>query len=231
MLGVSGITVKVEIKVDLEEVFEEIFDVLEEGMRDLMMSAYGVWQDEAAGKLHSTQRDYQDAIQHEVIDAFTVHLFLSHNDKKKNWLVNALELGHGPMLPWRSTLSSRKSFYWSPFAKWPNKYKWHSYAQGYKAPSDAAPRKARKPPNGYKPFMDVPNWGRGTARSGSKPSGGGGRGAYSRLTAGNSGKWTHKGFKPVGKGGLARPLREAVIQHVLDEAPKMFTRLIDELVK
>lgn len=227
----SGVIVKVKLQLELDELYDELEAVLEEGMRDLMMDAFGVWQDTAASKLHSTQRDYQDAIQHKIIEPFTVQLFLSHNDKKKNWLVNALELGHGPMLPWRATLADRKAFYWSPQSQWPNKYKWHSYAEGYKAPSDKKPRKARKPPKGYKPFMDVPNWGRSTPRAGSKPRGSGGQPPYKRLTAANSGKWTHQGFRPVGKGGLERPLREFVIDHVKEEAPKLFKRLIDEVVK
>lgn len=226
-----SVKIKVDIQVKLDKIYDELTAVLEEGMRDLMMTSHGVWQDMAAAKLHSTQRDYQDAIQHKIVDPFTVHLFLSHNDAKKNWLVNALEIGHGPMLPWRSTLADRKSFYWSPQAKWPNKYKWHSYAEGYKSPTDKKPRKARKPPGGYKPFMDVPNWGKDTPRSGSKPSAGGGRGAYSRLTAATSGKWTHKGFKPIGKGGLERPLREYVIDHVKEKAPKLFRELIEQVVK
>lgn len=225
------IQVKVKVNVALDRVYDELVQVLEEGMRDLMMQSYGIWQDKAAAELHQTQRDYQDAIQHKMVDPFTAHLFLSHNDKKKNWLVNALEFGQGPMLPWRATLADRKSFYWSPQAKWPGKYKWHSYAEGYKSPTDKKPRKARKPPNGYKPFMDVPNWGKQSPRAGAKPRGGGGRGAYARLTAATSGKWTHKGFKPIGKGGLDRPLREYVVEHVQEEAPKLFKRLIEQVVK
>lgn len=227
----KGVTVKVTMKFDIEKLYDELALVLEEGMRDLMMSSFGVWQDMAAAKLHSTQRDYQDAIQHKVIDPFTVHLFLSHNDKKKNWLVNAIEAGHGPMLPWRATLADRKAFYWSPQASWPGKYKWHSYAEGYKGPTDSTPRKARKPPNGFKPFMDVPNWGKQGPRSGSRPQPSQGRGAYARLTAGNAGKWTHKGFKPLGKGGLEKPLREYVVEHVKDEAPKLFKRLIEQVIR
>lgn len=223
------ITINVTMKFKVDKLYDELVSVFEEGMRDLMMQAYGVWHDQAAAKLHSTQRDYQDAIQHKIVDPFTVHLFLSHNDKKKNWLVNALEAGHGPMLPWKATLADRKAFYWSGQGKHAGKYKWHSYAQGYKAPQDPSPRSKRTPPNNHKPFMDVPSWGKGVSpRSGGTP---GGKPPYKRLTAGNSGKWTHRGFKPTGKGGLDRPLRDAVVEHVRQEAPKLFKRLIEQVVK
>jgi hypothetical protein len=226
------IQVKVNINVDFDNMIEEIEEVVATGMRDLMMAAYGEWQDAVErSKLNTTKSDYKDAIQHRIVDDMTVQLFLSHNDKKKNWLINALELGHGPMLPWRSTLAKRKAFYWSPWAKWPNKYKWHSYAEGYKGPSDSKPRSARKPPNGYKPFMDVPNWGKGTARRGQTPTPSGGKPPYARLTAASSGKWTHKGFRPIGDGGLETPLREEVVEFVKEEAPRMLHKLIQQVVK
>jgi hypothetical protein len=133
------------------------------------------------------------------------------------------------MLPWRATLADRKAFYWSgQAAKWPNKYKWHSYAKGYKSDRDKYPRTERKPKQGYKPFMDVPNWNRATPRSGSRP---GGKPPFRRLTAANSGKWTHRGFKPVGKGGLDQPLRNAVVEKVKEEAPQLFKRLVEQVVK
>ena len=218
----SVVEVKVEINIPFDKWFDEIEAALAEGMRDLMMKAHGEWQDAAARTLHSTKRMYQDAIQFKVVDDRTTHLFLSHNDQKKNWLVNALELGHGPMLPWRATLAGRKAFYWNSGSR-RGTYKWSSYAAGYEGR-----KKARKPPGGYKPFMDIPQWGKGVSPiEGRAPAG---KDAFKRMTAGNSARWTHPGFKPEGKGGLDKPLREDVIQLVKDEAPKIFKKLIEQVV-
>lgn len=213
----SKIEVKVEINMSFEELAKDIKPVLARGMRDLAMKAQGEWQDAAARVLHSTKRAYQEAVQHKIIDEETVHIFLSHNDKKKNWLVNALELGHGPMLPWKSTLSGRKAFYWTA-GSWAGKYKWHSYVKA-----------KRDPPKGYKPFMDIPQWGKGVNPiEGRRPTG---KDAFKRMTAATSNKWTHPGFKPEGKGGLDKPLREDVIEMIKTEAPTIFKKLIDQVVK
>jgi hypothetical protein len=202
--------IKITIKamVDTDALTKRIETTLQQGMRDLMMEAYGVWKDAAGRALNTTRDAYKDAIQHKMVDPNTVQLYLQSNDQRDHFLVNALEAGHGPMLPWRATLAGRKAFYWSPMAKVrkPGGYKFESLAN----------RKIMGP---YKPFMDVPR----RDRPKGEPTG------YRRLTAENSKKWTHLGFKPKGKGGLDKPLREEVIEFVKKEAPQRFRRLLDRV--
>jgi len=213
----SEIKVKVKINVPFDKWTDEIEAVREEGMRDLMMKAYGAWQDAAARTLHSTKRMYQEAIQHKLVDGRTVHLFLSHNDEKKNWLVNALELGHGPMDPTTKTLASPKASRFSSMAKRANQTKVNSWAKIEKDNAFVTTQP---------PFMDVPIWGKGKSPiEGGKPL------RFRRMTPGNATKFIHPGFKPEGSGGLDKPLREEVIQLVKDEAPPLFKKLIEQVVK
>jgi hypothetical protein len=202
------IKVKVKIQLDFDDLNKELEALIEEGMEELMNSAKREWELVAKKKLHSTRRDYQDAIQTKKIDPMTVHLYLDNRDSRKNWLVNALEAGHGPMLPWRSTLAGKTAFYWSG----------EGSKHGYK---------------GGEIFTDVPQRHRSTPKEGGTPGGvdkGKNVGAkYLRLTKNNTGMWTHRGFKPLGAGGLDRPLREYVVEFVEEEAPKMFNRLMSKI--
>ncbi len=198
----SDIKIKIDINIPFDKWTDDIEAALAEGMRDLMMKAHGEWQDAAARTLHSTKRAYQEAIQYKIVDPRTVHLSLSHNDKRKNWLVNALELGQ-ESFPGRvpKTLESSKATTWS---------------SGPKRGSAKAT-----------PFMDIPKWGKGAVPiEGAVPAGG-----YRRMTANNASKWKHPGFRPSGKGGLQKPLREDVVQMIKDKAPGLFKKLIDEVVK
>lgn len=202
------IRIKIKAMVDTEALTDRIESVLQQGMRDLMMAAHGAWMDAAGRALKSTRDIYRNAIQHKMVDPNIVHLYLQSNNKREHFLANALEAGHGPMLPWRATLAGRKAFYWSPFAKVrkPGGYKFASLARrGLMGP--------------YKPFMDVPK----RDRPRGQPT------SYRRLTAKNSGKWTHPGFKPIGKGGLDKPLREEVIEFVKKEGPRTMRRLLDRI--
>jgi hypothetical protein len=37
--------------------------------------------------------------------------------------------------------------------------------------------------------------------------------------------WQHPGFRPIGKGGLEAPLRDAVVEFAIREIPDIFARL------
>jgi len=206
------IEMKVTINVNLDTYADDIEREMEIALSDLMAAAADEWKAAAGRVLHTTKRRYQDAVLTKVVDPLTVQIYLD----EKDWLVNALEAGHGPMLPWRTTLAGRKAFYWSGCGV-KKGFKWG----GARGPKDTRYQKPRKP------FMDVPMRPRGSgpAQPGQCNQGD----SFRRLTANNSGMWTHTGFKPIGKGGLDRPLREEVIEYIEETAPKVFRAVFDKV--
>lgn len=211
------IKIDVKFEVDLKKYARSIEKQAEKRLMSLMNAAVKEWKSAASRELHSTRRAYREAIQAKLVNPYTAHFYLQHTDDRDNWLVNALELGHPPMPIWKSTLAGPKAFHYSPWAKRANQKKDGALGCGLK--SDPVRFWTEKAP-----FMDVPIYYKGgnkrkSAKEPSKPIG------YRRLSPGNAQKWTHPGFKPIGKAGLNKPLREEVIEYIKSEAPKVLGKI------
>ena len=71
------------------------------------------------------------------------------------------------------------------------------------------------------PFFDIPLRDR--------PKGNPKKGQYLRIADRNSDKFIHPGFRPKGSGGLKRPLREYVIEHIVETAPGHIREALDRV--
>lgn len=203
------ITIKMRVEFDVDKQIQDIKDAVQEAMRNLMMAAYHEWITQVGkaktvkgSTLRTTRRPYEDAIQHKLVDPWTVQIFLQATDPKDNFLANALEGGFPQFNTWTAPMSGWSSQHWS--TQHPSKASEFKLSVRYRKDRAATP------------FVDIPF--RTKSMEQSKPD------AYRRMSAKNiQGRWIHPGFRPIGKGGLERPLRDIVTDFVKDEAPKIFS--------
>lgn len=203
------IKVEVEINVDPKALIEDYIDIAYKAMEELMMAAYHEWQDEAGRKLKTTRQAYRDAIQHKLVSPGEVELFLQQGSDSDHWIANALEGGHPP-IDIRAAVLRKAVLHPERTKKMSREQRWAmiSYlkAQG----------RWGQPPT---PYTDRPIHTGGTRTPGRA-------GIVRRISKNTPNeKWQHPGFRPGGSGGLERPLRDAVVDFILKEAPEIFTRL------
>lgn len=173
---------------ELEAKFNDAFQI---GLRNLANDAYKFWGDEAGRQLHRTEQAYRDALKLRRVDKTTYTITLHHSDERINFLVTALEVGYPSFDIKKGLLASPSATKWSQFARHPG---------------------AKKPSR----FLDVPirdkvNQAGELVRKQNKPN------RFLHLTESSKG-WQHPGFKPLGTGGLNKPIREAVKERIDSKA-------------
>jgi hypothetical protein len=203
---------KVTINFDIEKEFADLEKLLYVGLSDLAQSARDEWEMKARDSLHTTQDRYIDALYTDRVsdDFHKIGLRPAQGPTDTGrWLVNAIEGGIGSFsghVKQTLSLSNPKSRLYSKYAKRANQPK--------------------QPPH-YVPFMDVPNFG-GRAGPKNPVVGSSPVKSYRRLWKGNQEGFKHPGFKPVGKGGLDRPLREFVVEHIEKEIESIFGPILSD---
>ena len=201
------IQITMDVRINFEANLTALNDAIEKGLRQLTMQAHQEWQDEAARRLKTTRRRYQDSLQYTIESSNTASITLQSADPSTQWLVNALEQGVDSfdMKPSRlgyapSRSGGKPAFFWSSLHQ-------------------TLPGKRKEPGQPFyqpTPFVDIPFRG-GGAKEGRPTS-------YRRMHIGSQG-FIHPGFKPLGKGGPG-PLRPAVVEYIRKTAPEVFGPLI-----
>lgn len=192
------ITIRVTVNEDrLVNLESKLMKALSTGLKALVIGAHREWKKMASVKLYTTRRQYQMALASPVpIDDFTYEIVLHHPDNQTNWLVTALEVGHGNIDMKRALLATKvkASRVWSQYSKKPGQKKIGA------------------------PFLDVPF----KAGQSDKPM------FFRRVTPRSAG-WMHQGFRPVGKGGLAEPLRETAKKFIRDQAGDVLRPIFERI--
>jgi hypothetical protein len=201
------IEIKIDVKFDPDKIGDELRKRVAQGMTDLARAAHQAWDREAATQLRTTRRRYRDALKIREIDDFTKQIYL-RNETEEDFLVNALEGGYPPYSVYEPMFRKKN----------PKLYRWSECA---KPPLTSA--KKENPP-----FIDIPrrtkkymSWERCTKPDASPP--------FIRITNANK-SMKHPGFKPLGSGGLDRPLREFAIDHIEKEAQNVFDAVFEGLI-
>lgn len=209
------IKVDVKVNVDSKALLSDYIDAAYKAMEELMMAAYHEWQDEAGRKLHTTVRAYREAVQYKLVSPGEVNVFLQQSDDFDHWIANALERGS-------PTFNIRK-------------------ARLSKIGNTIPPPKKRTPAQNYAirkylesvgrwglprvPYVDIPIY-KGQTRESGRPTA---VRRVSKHTEAMRGTWQHPGFRPLGEGGLTAPLREHVVEFIVEEAPKIFNKLLSKV--
>lgn len=208
---------------------KQVEKLIEKAVDLIVHEAAEVWKNAADGKLRSTKRAYQNAIQVSLEGGGVAEVYMQQTDARDNIVANLLERGSPPIRIWESTMqpSNHKIWYYSEFAK-----VFRNQKKGLKMTrmqSDVM-SKNKKNFNGRPPFIDIPNYesssferARGAAPTGSPP--------FFRMNPRNVGKFTHPGFKPLGGAGLDSPLREEAISYIKDNAQKIFEHVFENLAR
>jgi len=205
------IKITIDIKFEAKGLVQDYVDAAYKAMEELMMAAYQEWQDEAGRKLHTTRRAYRDAIQHKLVSPGEVELSLQQSDDKDNWIAGALEAGH-PGFSIRDRVLAKAKKHTEREMSDRQRRAMFSYL--------ARVGRLGKPPV---PYTDIP-FRTGGGKEQGKPN------KFRRISPNTApGTWKHPGFKPIGGGGLEKPLRDAVIAFVEKEAPVIFNKLLSKV--
>lgn len=194
----------------LEETVKGIKEKLRKAITQITEQAYEEWQNEAARKLHTTRRRYQDSLHYDIKSDTESQITLFARDKKTNWIINAIERGT-PKFSIRDAVLKKAKLHTGRHMSDAQRRRMFAYL--------ASVGRLGLPPT---PFTDVPFRTKGSLEQGT-PN------AFRRISKNTPpGKWHHPGFKPVGKGGPG-PLRPAIIEYIKKTADDVLQKVFSKV--
>lgn len=216
--------IDIEVKFDADKIGDRFAKKVTAFMDDLASATHEAWENEAKHQLFTTRDRYVKALAVRKINDFTRQIYLK-NESEEDFLVNAIESGYPPFNIFDAMLRSNR-------ASTQHKLKFFSDCDNVKRKGQSKVNSwYPKPDGGFgrsnPPFIDIPKRTKEVLRPGKcavpdrNPK-------FNRASMKSRGKFIHPGFKPIGKGGLDKPLREYAIEHAVNVAQDIFNKVLKD---